>query len=362
MNRTSSTRKNLVSVAIVVAALVGVAPASAQKSNFSIGTAVGTQLSTCPSDPGGVNGACWGLNVSGCPNPVTLPYDATVKVTSPSGASIGTIIFLAGAGGEDFYDRAFKYGSSMIEDVLGAGYTVVQIRYNNPVAGWLTGPALDGPLSLACLPSTSMQWVYDNVLSSGTPLCVTGNSGGGQAIAYAVSQYGLGAIFSMVEPTSGPGFSRLDHGCAPEGDFTACAICGFSTQIESYGAGAAAEAVDPAYTGSTTVKGPCSYDLQGSTRYASQLRHDSTLSDEYPPTLSFPGTDIHIVFGGQDANSPSISQGIDWASAISSPTAIVCVPSAGHELPSSQAGAAQIENDLIRYCKPRPELSLPNAR
>jgi hypothetical protein len=44
----------------------------------------------------GVSGTCWGLNVSACPNVPIHPYDATVKVTSPSGASIGTIIFLTG--------------------------------------------------------------------------------------------------------------------------------------------------------------------------------------------------------------------------------------------------------------------------
>jgi hypothetical protein len=343
---------------------VGIAPASAQKSppsdsapNFTIGTATGTQLSTCPTDPGDVSGNCWGLNVV-CPNVTPIqPYDATVKVTSPSGASIGTIIFLSGGRGIPFYDADFKYGSSVIQTVVGAGYTAVQIKYDNPVAGWLTGPAADGngPISLACLPSTSMQWVHDHILSTGTPLCATGNSGGSQQIAYALSQYGLGSIFSMVEPTSGPEFSRLDYGCAPEETYSACAVCGFGTLQESYGLSIAETGVDPAYTGIVDHKpdGPCSEGVQGSTQNASQLHHDSTLSDIYPPTLSFT-TDIHFAFGGLDADSAAIPEGLDWASMITSPTAIVCVPSAGHSLPSYQAGAAQIENDLISFCKLQP--------
>ena len=359
MSLIGSSRGNLVCVTLIVAALVSIPSASAQKSpssdsapNFMIGTATGTQLSTCPSDPLGVSGTCWGLNISSCPNPPTLPYDATVKVTSPLGASIGTIIFLSGATGVQFYDAAFTYGSSVINAVVGAGYTAVQIKYNNTVAGWLTGPATNGPLDLACLPSTSMQWVYEHILSTGTPLCATGNSGGSQQIAYALSQYGLGSIFSMVEPTSGPELSRIDYGCAPEKKYSACAICGFGTLQESYGINIAETGIDPAYTGVVEPNGPCYQGVKGSTQNASLFHHDSTLSDIYPPTLSFL-TAIHFAFGGQD-NSAAIPEGLDWASMITSATAIVCVPSAGHPLASSQAGATQIENDLISYCKAKP--------
>ena len=358
MSLIRSSRRNLASatiiVAAMVAALVGIPRASAQ--NFKIGSATGTELQTCPSDPGGVSGTCWGLNVSACPNVPIRPYDATVKVTSPSGASIGTIIFLSGATGTQFYDEAFTYGSSVIQTVVGAGYTAVQIKYDNPVAGWLTGPAANGPLDLACLPSTSMQWVYDHILGSGTPLCATGNSGGSQQIAYALSQYGLGSgttsIFTMVEPTSGPELSRLDYGCAPPGKYAACAICGFGTLQESYGTEIAETGIDPAYTGVVEPNGPCYQGVKGSTQWASQFHHDSALSDIYPPILSFT-TDIHFAFGGQDT-SAAIPEGLDWASMIASATAIVCVPSAAHPLASSLAGAAQIESDLLSYCKLQP--------
>ncbi|HXJ94652.1 MAG TPA: hypothetical protein VMT20_17530 [Terriglobia bacterium] len=355
MHRLSLNCKTVAGLMIFGATLLDVSPVLAQKSNFTIGTATGTQLSTCPSDPTGVSGNCWGLNVS-CPNvPPLQPYDATVKVTNPSGASIGTVIFLTGGTGNDFYDKQFLYGSSLINQVVGVGYTAVQIEFDNPVAGWLTGPAADGngPLSLACLPSTSMQWVHDNILRSGTPLCATGNSGGSQMIAYALSQYGLSSIFSMVEPTSGPELSRLDYGCAPQKKYTACAICGFGTLQESYGPTIAESGIDPAYTGVVQPGGPCYEGVKGSTQDASLLHHDSTLSDTYPPTLSFPATDIHFAFGGLDT-SAAIPEGLDWASMITSKTAIVCVPSAGHMLASSQAGAVQIGHDLINYCKLQP--------
>ncbi|HEV2380411.1 MAG TPA: hypothetical protein VG206_11525 [Terriglobia bacterium] len=382
--------RNLVSVTIVVAAIVaaleGVPPASAQKSpspdsplpppNFmvtgtvgctagisppcSIGTATGTQLQLSSCLSGGVTGTtCWGLNISGCPNPATLPYDATVKVTSPTVASIGTIIFLSGATGVQFYDQEFGSAAvSMINSLVSAGYTAVQIMYDNTVAGWLTGPATDGPLDLACLPSTSMQWVHDHILGSGTPLCATGNSGGSQQIAYALSQYGLGSgttsIFTMAEATSGPELSRMDYGCAPAGKYTACAICGFGKHQESYGLTIAETGIDPAYTGKVTTtpdsSDPCSYDYLNHMTWATQLHHDSILSDVYPPPPSF-STDIHFAFGGADAHSPAIPEGLDWASFITSATAIVCVPTGNHELPSTSAGAARIESDLTTYCK-----------
>jgi hypothetical protein len=355
MGLVGSSRRNLVSVTIVLTTLAGIRPASAQ--NFHIGTASGTELTTCPSDPLGVSGNCWGLNISSCPNPATLPYDATAKVTSPTGASIGTIIFLSGATGNQFYDEEFTYGSSVIDTIVAAGYTAVQIKYDNSVAGWLTGPAADGngPLSLACLPATSLQWVHDHILGSGTPLCATGNSGGSQQLAYALSQYGLGSgttsIFTMVEPTSGPELSRLDYGCAPAGKHTACAICGFGTLQEGYGTEIAETGIDPTYTGKVQTGGPC-YEAvlgHGTTEWAEQFHHDSTLSDIYLPILSFTTT-IHFAFGGEDT-SAAIPEGLDWASMITSATAIVCVPTAGHPLASSLAGAAQIESDLTSYCK-----------
>ena len=79
----------------VVAFLAAAAPVhAAQQSNFTVGTAAGTELPNCTNDPRGVAGTCWGLNIS-CPNVNAFrPYDATLKITTPTGASIGTVIFI----------------------------------------------------------------------------------------------------------------------------------------------------------------------------------------------------------------------------------------------------------------------------
>ncbi len=338
----------------VAAYILNVAPLQAQKSNFTLGTATGTQLPNCADDTGGVVGNCWGLNIS-CPNVTAIqPYDATVKVTTPAGQSLGTVVFITGGGGVYYYDTYFTYGTMLINDVVSAGYTAAQLVFDNPVAGWLTGPAGDGngPISLACLPATAMQWVYHSVLTSGTPLCSTGNSGGSAAIAYALSQYGLDSILTLAETTSGPEFSRLDYGCSPKTRYSACALCGSGTQYDSYGLPNAEEYIDPAYTGVVNGEptGPCSEDVEGSEQNASQLHHDSILSDTYPPQLSFL-TQLRVLFGGEDKSGGAIPEGLDWASFITSSATVVCVPSAGHEMANYLAGAEQIESDLVSYCK-----------
>jgi hypothetical protein len=287
-----------------------------------------------------------------------LPYDATLKVTSPSGTSIGTIIFITGGGGEPFYDEQFTYGTEIINAVVTAGFTAVQLVFDNKIkSGWLTGPASDGngPISLACLPATSMQWVYTNMLASGTPLCATGNSSGASAIAYALAQYGLGSIFSMVEPTSGPEFARLDYGCLPASNQRTyfCAPCGSGEQSDSYGLTNAEGIVDPAYTGIVNgmPTGPCSEGIGGSTKNASLFHHDSILSDTFPPRLSYPTTDIHLVFGDLDTSGGPLPEGMDWISYVTSANTIVCLPGVGHMMGNYQPGATQIQDDLITFCK-----------
>ncbi len=340
---------------VTVAVCIGAAPPLyAQTSKFSVGTATGTELSNCAADPGGAPGNCWGLNIS-CPNVKAIqPYDATVKVTTPTGQSAGTVVLMTGGGGIEYYDSYFTYGTTIINSVVAAGFTTAQIVFDNPVNGWLTGPAEDhnGPISLACLPATAMQWVYNAVLTSGTPLCATGNSGGAGAIAYGLSQYGLDSILTLAEPTSGPEEARLDYGCSPGGQVSGCAVCGTGTQDEAYGVVNDEDIIDPAYTGveDGQPNGPCSEDAEGSTRNAAQLHHDSILSDIYPPQLFF-ATQIRALFGGLDTVGGAIPQALDWISFVTSSVTVVCLPGVGHAMPDYTAGATQIENDLISYCK-----------
>ena len=119
----------------------------------------------------------------------------------------------------EFYQyvyKGFNGGLFVVQGVFNAGFNTVQISFGSPFNtvtpnGWLQGPG--GVRRVACRYAPSWSGFTENPtvinpLSVGAPnsapMCATGNSGGSAAIGYALSEYGLGTEFNMVEPTSGP--------------------------------------------------------------------------------------------------------------------------------------------------------------
>lgn len=310
-----------------------------------------TKLNSCPG--GGVTGGtetCYSLDIS-CGG--VADFETYLKVNTPSGSPLGTVIFGVGTGGSGLYDdptsSGFTYGSTAVQNVLDGGFTTVQVSFGAPFSsttpnGWLTGPG--GVRRLACRYATAAQWVYDNVHDKNTsaPMCATGNSGGSGAIAYAVSHYGLDSIFAMIEPTSGPPMSRLDEGCAPSGP-TCQSVptdCGTSQDL-CYSAGDAA-IIDTAYS-----QNLCTSGVNGSTANTSLFLSDSVV-DGSTVTFSFPKTNVRILFGGQDSSS-AVPQGTVWGGAVTSTKSQLCVVDAPHSIPNVQDGATQIATDIIGMCK-----------
>jgi len=69
--------------------------------------------------------------------------------------------------------------------------------------------------------STVAVWVQSNIAQPSMPFCATGNSAGSAASGYVITDYGLGAMFTMLEETSGPPLSHIDRAClcdAPKKD------------------------------------------------------------------------------------------------------------------------------------------------
>ncbi|HEV3276198.1 MAG TPA: hypothetical protein VG860_05230 [Terriglobia bacterium] len=314
-------------------------PVAAGRS-LAIGTATGKQI-TCPA--GGLQAtACYDLSIS-CPAEGIAPIDATLKVIAPPGTAIGTVTFAAGGGDTTFYDTAYTYGGSAIQDVVNAGYTAVEIAFDRTKAGWLTGPG--GPLNLACRYATANQWIYKNLHQGGTtaPFCPTGNSGSAGAIAYSLAHYGMGSIFAMVEPTSGPVYSRVDNGCICTQP-SKSTPCGGGLLSWCYGMSDAENYVDPAYNNTW-----CSSAVQShSTAHQTQFYDDSI--DTATASYSYPTTDVHVVFGGQDLTA-AVPEGTDWVDLISTKKSIECVADAPHDLPDALDGAQKVASDLINYCK-----------
>src|SRR5262249_15445748 len=106
-----------------------------------LGTATAHTI-TCSS--GGVTGTtCYSVAVS-CPN--IADTNAGIKVTVPAGTAQGTVIFVGGGGGAANYE-GYTYGATIINSVVQAGYTAVQVSFPDLSLGWLSGPG--GTRSLA---------------------------------------------------------------------------------------------------------------------------------------------------------------------------------------------------------------------
>jgi hypothetical protein len=311
----------------------------------SLGSATATSIA-CPTSAAGISGTCYSVALS-CPD--TSDLIGYVKVTFPTGTPVGTVVFTTGGSGTDLYESHFTYGPTTLNAVLGGGYTLAQISWGEPfttgqTAGWVTGPG--GMRAVGCRYATLAQWIYNNIHLANTaaPFCATGNSGGAAEIGLALAHYGMGSIFAMVEPTSGPPFSRQDWGC----DCSHPQVtdpCGNTATNYCVGLGNAQDYIDPAYTAPVS----CSYEVENrSTIYDSTFLNDSVLSPD--AELNYPNTFVNIRYGGADRSCAS-NQGHLWYSAITSSKAESCIAGAPHEIPSDQTGAQDIANDLLKYCK-----------
>ncbi|HVO79613.1 MAG TPA: hypothetical protein VMT28_02715 [Terriglobales bacterium] len=293
-----------------------------------------SEVNPCPpstvSPP--VNGdRCVDLTIS-CPG-VAVYNPVELKVTNAVGTPKGTVIYTTGGGGNDLYENQFVYGNVAVNDVVNAGFTVVQTNFNTPV-GWLDGPG--GPLLLACRWATAAKWIHDNIGSANTAFCATGNSAGAGAIAYALSRYGEDSIFNFVQPTGGPPFSRIDYGCLCNmSEVSNCA----GTLDTCYGTDANLF-LDPAYGNNH-----CSSQDQADSAI---WQADSILSSDNRSVLNY-STRVHFIFGGLDTGSGS-GEAVIWENAITSQHDFECVPNAPHLLADVPEGAAAIANGLINNC------------
>jgi len=326
-----------------------------------VGNAQGTSI-PCPTFGGGLPNAgstCYQVNTS-CEGVADL--SAYLKVNQPTGTSIGTVLFGTGTGGSalydndppDFFDGSTNGGLAVVQSVLNAGFTTVQVTFGAPFNdqtpnGWLTGPG--GPRRAACRYATVAQWVYQNIHGSSptAPLCATGNSGGSAAIAYALTDYGMDSIFSMVEQTSGPPMSRLDQGCAPPSSSvcqTRQFTCNSGDPVQNlsscYAAGDA-DIIDLTY-----AQPLCRNAVNGQPPPTGLFLSDSILGG---PQRTFPKTRVHVLLGGRD-NSAAMEQGLAWVGALTgTASSQSCVSDAPHPIPSAADGAAAIAADIQTMCK-----------
>jgi hypothetical protein len=303
----------------------------------ALGTATGTSAAcTAHGLPGGT---CYDVALT-CPNVANVT--ANVKVLIPTATPLGTVVMTAGGGDASYYEYAPGYGSYIVNNVVGAGFTVAETQFPGASGnGWLEGPATDGPRSLACTYATLVEWIYTNIHQSNTsaPYCATGESGGAAAISYSLSHYGLASILTLAELDSGPPFGRIDYGCLCTGA-SPKSPCG-TLNKSCYGAGSTAQRLAESAYGNSDCAAHTATD-------ATLWNHDSVSSPD--ASYSFPHTDVRFLFGGEDTSS-AVPQGLLFANQIKSEKEISCVADAAHDITEVLDGANQIISDISSYCK-----------
>jgi len=316
-----------------------------------LGTGAGTATSdqiTCPVVAGVAPGTCYSVALS-CPGIADL--NGYLWVNLPSVTPIGTVLLTGGANSEGLYadPNILTYGANVVTGLLTAGYITVQTSFGGVFtttqpSGWQTGPG--GLRRVACRYPTLVKWVQQNIAPSTAPLCATGTSAGAGLIGYAMAHYGGTSLFKMVEPTSGPPFSRLDYSCqCNQPDLADPCVAG-QMLTQCVGPKNAQDYIDPAYAAPAL----CSSDeTTHSTANAAQFLSDSILSPE--ATLTYPGTYVHFAWGGEDTSSAPV-MGQLWEEVITpaSGTAFACVADAPHDMADVLDGAQQILTDLVTNC------------
>lgn len=322
-------------------------------------TAGSAQISLLTTDPLGtvnssttiscgkrkLSGTCYKLNIScsGLPD-----ANAYVFVSNPSGTISGSAMFLTGGGASTLYEQVYTYGTTALNAALDAGIQVSQVTFGSPFQsnvpdGWLTGSSSGGgPRKAACRPSTVARWIHDNLANPAKPFCGTGNSAGGQALAYAISYYGLDSMFAFIEPTGGPPFARLDWGCESNQP-KVYSSCPNLTIGYSIGKNAASSFIDPSYGDSRCSDAVTTH----STANGVQFLADSLAGGGVK--TNFPGTVVKVLFGGKDTGTTQ-NEGMTWVQSVTSAISTSCISDAAHNMPSTLDAAQQIGADLVSYC------------
>jgi hypothetical protein len=318
-----------------------------------MGTGAGTAASdtiTCPTVTGPTPGTCYSVVLS-CPGIADL--NGYLWVNTPPGPPVGTVMLTGGANSEGLYadPNIYTHGADVVNGLLQNNFITVQTSFGGVFTdsqpfGWQTGPG--GLRRVACRYATLAKWVQQNIAAPSAPLCATGNSAGSALIGYSLSHYGATSMFTMVEPTSGPPFSRVDISCECAGpptqpDLPDPCPAHMPTLTQCVGLKNAQNYLDPAYTAPICSEAV----LNHSTANAAQFLSDSILSPE--ATLSYPNTVVNFVWGGLDGSSAPV-MGQEWQEVITSKNAFACVDDAPHDLANAADAAQQIVSDMKTLC------------
>jgi hypothetical protein len=170
---------------------------------------------------------CFGFTLDRCPESSNLPtvylpgVTGVIAIRSTSSIT-GAVMFFSGSDGTAWWSGTSPGFNAFFTGLANHGIQGVLVRWTSLATSWQIAPSGHevGPRFLACRPATVIHAVRTTSypsMSGGadTPcgFCISGNSGGGSEVAYALSAYGLDGEVDGLFPTSGPPHASIDKGC-----------------------------------------------------------------------------------------------------------------------------------------------------
>jgi hypothetical protein len=264
--------------------------------------------------------------------------DVELRISDPPvGTPIaGTVVMGVGGNGVGFY-LAPEYGPDVRAALTVAGYRLIERSWPGP-GGWY-GDNSAGLRANACRYATLLEYVHEQQQAPGTPLCITGNSGGAAEVGYALTTWGVGAFVDMAAPSGGPAVTRLDYVCA--GDAAWLSLCDQFIPDDLWSC-----------TPSCTL--PRTHEVctqQSASPSVDELRADSVMHAD--AVTHYPRTFVHFLYGTADCG-PNVPSGMSWATAVTSPHVIDFVPDMPHALLTSVAGRDALIAAITGECRWRP--------
>ncbi len=259
------------------------------------------------------------------------PASGRVVVSEPADVTHGTIVSFSGGGGT----RLPGHEPTM-RAWLDAGFRLVRIQWDT---NWWGGASeREGFAALAARPATVTNWVADNLVDEGQPLCTEGGSGGAGQVAYPLTHYGLEDSIALAVPWTGFWMGRIDIGCLDDDPRNA----------ELHYGDAARRAIDLTYGYSPEEAGPCSSRNEA---FRSRFEEASLSVDadlHYPDTLVW-----HVLAGADEVGA--LGHGLTYYDAMlraGSPHVRVDVlPGLAHGLRGpTDAGMNKIRDVMLQEC------------
>jgi hypothetical protein len=345
-SRLANLRSVLAAAALAIVASAIIAPSTSRSwaaTNLGDPMPIGV-LQLLPDQPSCIAGyRCKVFVVEGCANlqaemKGTMAQAGPAKGVSPR----GMVVFFKGGEGAGWWNSGDGIAGSFLSNLRQQDrFVTVQVHWSS---AWYAASFHEdaGQAHAACRPATVVRWIHDNLY---VPLkitrgpgecgfCITGNSGGSSAVAYALSHYGLEGLLDAVISTSGPTMSSIDKGCLPE--YPEYNFTEWSTPQMDRAFGYFDEINDP---------GPC---IRQDRTKILRWQEESIVAGARD--LSYPTVRVEDIIGGLDS-TPAPYQAGDYRDALQlDPTnhfTWTLVPDMHHTIQSSPSGLNALEVALL---------------